>query len=107
MGGEAIAVMAGLILCYALLARRLTLSNVTAPMLSVLAGMLVFSIGSADIDTHLVHSMAEITLVVILFHDASTVRLSQLRRDPVVAVRLLAVGFPLALLATVVLSHWM
>lgn len=107
MGGEVIAVMAGLILCYALLARRLTQSNVTAPMLSVLAGMLVFSVGKAPIDAHFVHGMAEITLVVILFHDASTVRLSQLRRDPVIAVRLLAIGFPLALLATCLVSYWL
>ena len=96
MGGKAIAVMAGLILCYALLARRLTLANVTAPMLSVLAGMFVFSSSDVDIDAGFVHAMAEITLVLILFHDASTVRLGQLKRDPGIALRLLAIGFPLA-----------
>lgn len=107
MGGEVVAVMAGLTLCYALLARRLALFNVTAPMLSVLAGMLVFSTSHVDIDAHFVHTMAEITLVLILFHDASTVRSTALRRDPMIAVRLLAIGFPLALLATFAVSYWM
>ena len=107
MGGKSIAVMAGLILCYALLARRLTLANVTAPMLSVLAGMFVFSSSDVDIDAGFVHAMAEITLVLILFHDASTVRLGQLKRDAGIALRLLAIGFPLALLASLLVSYWM
>ena len=100
MTGAVITVMAGLILCYALVARRLTLANVTAPMLSVAAGLVFFSASSVDINADFVHTMAEVTLVIILFHDASTVRLNQLRHDPGIALRLLAIGFPLALLAT-------
>ncbi len=105
MTGEAITVVAGLIFCYALMARRLTFANVTAPMLSIVAGILVFSTGHVDIDADFVHSMAEITLVIILFHDASTVRLTHLRRDPGIALRLLAIGFPLALLITALVAH--
>ena len=100
MSGEAVTVMSALVFCYALTARRLTFANVTAPMLSIVAGMVVFSTGSVDINADVVHSIAEITLVIVLFHDASTVRMSQLRHDPGIAVRLLLVGFPLALLAT-------
>lgn len=100
MSAEAIAVMSGLIGCYALIARRLTFANVTAPMLSVLAGVLIFSTAPVSIDTALVHSIAEITLVIILFHDASTVKLAKLKQDPGIAVRLLMIGFPLALVAT-------
>ena len=104
MSGAVITVMAGLIVCYALVARRLTLANVTAPMLSVAAGLVFFSASSVDINADFVHAMAEVTLVIILFHDASTVRINQLRRDPGIALRLLAVGFPLALLATFLLA---
>ena len=43
MSGEAITVMSALVFCYALTARRLTFVNVTAPMLSILAGLIVFS----------------------------------------------------------------
>lgn len=100
MGGAAIAVMAGLVFGYALLARRLTLANVTAPMLSLLAGVLIFAVTGIELDATIVHVIAELTLVTILFHDASTVKLSQLRHDPGIPSRLLLIGFPLALLAT-------
>ena len=82
MSGEAITVMSALVFCYALTARRLTFVNVTAPMLSILAGLIVFSTRPVEINSDFVHLIAEITLVIILFHDASTVRLSRLRHDP-------------------------
>ena len=104
MSGAVITVMAGLIVCYALVARRLTLANMTAPMLSVVAGLVFFSASSVDINADFVHAVAEVTLVIILFHDASTVRFNQLRHDPGIALRLLAIGFPLALLATCLLA---
>lgn len=104
MGNAAIAVMAGLVFGYALLARRLTLANVTAPMLSLIAGAVIFSTAQMNLDAAIVHIIAELTLVTILFHDASTVKLSQLRHDPGIAVRLLLIGFPLALLATFALT---
>lgn len=102
MNAEAITVMSALVFCYALAARRLTYANLTAPMLSIIAGLVVFSTGSVgfDADAAFVHLIAEITLVIILFHDASTVRLSKLRHDPGIAARLLLIGFPLALLTT-------
>jgi NhaP-type Na+/H+ or K+/H+ antiporter len=100
VAGSAIAVMTGLVLVYSLLAKRLNAANVTAPMLSVLAGVAIFSQAQFDIDAEWVHIIAELTLVLILFHDASTVKLAQLRKDPMIAVRLLLIGFPLALLMT-------
>ena len=105
MSAEAITIMSALVFCYALVARRLTFANVTAPMLSIIAGLFVFSSRPVDIDSHFVHSIAEITLVIILFHDASTVRISQLRHDPGIAARLLLIGFPLALLATYLVTR--
>ena len=105
MSAEAITVMSVLVFCYALTARRWTFANVTAPMLSIIAGLVIFSTGAAEINADFVHSIAEITLVIVLFHDASTVRLSQLRHDPGIAIRLLLIGFPLALLATYLVAR--
>jgi NhaP-type Na+/H+ or K+/H+ antiporter len=105
MSGEAITVMSALVFCYALTARRLTFVNVTAPMLSILAGLIVFSTRPVEINSDFVHLIAEITLVIILFHDASTVRLSRQRHDPGIAIRLLLIGFPLALLATFLVTR--
>lgn len=100
MVGEAVTVMAGLVLAYALVARWLTRANISAPMLSLLAGVVVFSGTALDVDTALVHFIAELTLVTILFHDASTVKFTRLRHDPGLSLRLLLIGFPLALGAT-------
>lgn len=97
--------MAGLVFVYALAARRLTLANVTAPMLSLIAGLIVFSVSGIDLDAEVVHIIAELTLVTILFHDASTVKLTRLRHDPGLPVRLLLIGFPLALIATFALTR--
>ncbi len=92
--------MTALVFVYALVARKMTLANVTSPMLSLLAGVIVFSTSSFDIDAEAVHIIAELTLVTILFHDASTVKLARLRQDPGIAMRLLLIGFPLALIFT-------
>lgn len=107
MNGQLIAVMAGLIFSYALVARSLSAVGLTAPMLSIAAGLAFFATGTVDIHADFVHAMAEITLVIILFHDASTVRLNRLTHDPGIALRLLAIGFPIALLATFLLSNAM
>ena len=105
MNGQLIAVMAGLVFCYALVARGLSAAGLTAPMLSIAAGLVFFAISRVDINADFVHALAEITLVIVLFHDASTVRISQLRHDPGITFRLLAIGFPLALLATFLVSR--
>lgn len=97
--------MAGLVFCYALVARGLSAVSMTAPMLSIAAGLVFFATSAVGIDAEFVHQVAEITLVIILFHDASTVRLNRLRHDPGIALRLLGIGFPLALLATFLVSR--
>jgi sodium/hydrogen antiporter len=103
MVDELLAIVAGLTLVLALLGNRLDRLDVTVPMASILAGIIVFGIHEVTaLDASSVHAMAEMALVIILFHDASTVRLGKLRRDKGVPIRLLVVGFPLALLSTFV-----
>lgn len=94
-----------MVLVYSLLAKRLTKANITGPMLSVIAGIAVFSLIEPGMNAAALHIVAELTLVIVLFHDASTVKLAQLRRDPGIAVRLLLIGFPLALAATFLLTR--
>lgn len=97
--------MSGLVLAYSLLSRRLTALNLTAPMLSVIAGAAVYSTMGFQADAAVVHLIAELTLIAVLFHDASTVQLTQLRKDPGIAERLLLIGFPLALIATYLVTR--
>ena len=100
--------IAALAVLYALLAKPLARLNVTAPMLFMVAGAAIFAaVPGLTVDNEVVHILAEVTLVVILFHDASTVRLSALRGDSGVPIRLLAIGFPLALGATFALVGWL
>ncbi len=106
MSGELIVVLSVLLLIGSLAGRRAEALNLTPPMMSVVAGAVVFaSTDLVDFEAEQVLVIAELTLVMVLFHDASTVRLRQLRLDPWIAVRLLAVGFPIALAATAV-SAW-
>ena len=105
MAASVFAVMAGCVLVYSLLAKRLTNANITGPMLSMIAGITVFSLIEPGMNAATLQIVAELTLVIVLFHDASTVKLTQLGRDPGIAVRLLLIAFPLALLAAFLLTR--
>lgn len=85
---------------FALVAKRLASTLVTAPMVFLALGLALSSSGllphkEAEGSLHLV---AEITLVVLLFLDAAQIDLSALRRRHVWPVRMLALGLPMAIL---------
>lgn len=103
--GLALAVVALLLLAWSLVGRRLERAGITAPMAFLAAGTLLAIATAQELDPESVRLLAEITLVIVLFHDASTVRLAELRADPWIAVRLLALGFPIALLMTSAASY--
>ena len=96
------------ILLYTLVGRWLNHRLITAPMILLVVGAIAFSLyDPLEIEGETVHLLAEITLVLILFHDASTVRLRNLRSDIGPPLRLLAIGFPLALIATMGVGWWL
>lgn len=97
--------MAGLVFVYSLLDKGLRNANITAPLLSVIAGTVVFSLMHPGVIAPALQLVAELPLVIVLFHDASTVKLTHLRHDPGIAIRLLLIGFPLALVATFLLTR--
>jgi NhaP-type Na+/H+ or K+/H+ antiporter len=105
--GLTIAVLAALLLVWSLVARRVDRWGITPPIAFLVAGVLLVGLREVELSREVAKLLAEITLVLVLFHDASTVRLADLRRDPWIAVRLLAVGFPLALLATAATAAWL
>ena len=80
----------------AALGRRL----VTAPLAFVAIGaVLGFAVGPMDGSaTESVKLVAEITLVLILFHDAAQVRPREIGSDRGFYARLLLIGFPLTIL---------
>lgn len=83
---------------WCVLASRLERARLTAPIVFVAAGFLfaeVFDTLDLGVEPELVKVIAEVTLVLVLFGDASEVRWSQFRRDLGTYARLLGVGLPL------------
>ena len=103
-----LAIIAALVLGYAGLSRRLERTVLTGPMLFVGAGLLVGSevLGWLDlsIDSGGVRALAEATLTLVLFADASRIDLVALRREVALPARLLGIGLPLTILAGMVIA---
>lgn len=103
LDSSSLVVIAAVFLVYAVLSRRLDGTPVTAPMVFVGAGLAFGSEGFGWLHLSLsqesVRSLAEATLVVVLFTDASRIDLRALRREYSVPVRLLGIGLPLTIVA--------
>jgi len=94
-----LAVVALLIVLYGAVAARLGRASVTMPMVFVLAGLLLGPAGTGLLplapEAEGVKLLTELTLVLVLFADASTLRVRELRADAGLPARLLGVGLPL------------
>ena len=86
---------------YALVASRLDRLSITAPMVFVLAGVLLGRSFTDQLDISLTSEPVllgvELTLAVLLFADASTVRLQEVEGDAHLPGRLLLIGLPLTI----------
>ncbi|NQU37945.1 MAG: cation:proton antiporter [Actinobacteria bacterium] len=101
-------VVGSVMVAFALYSRWFARHLVTAPMLFMVAGALAFGLfDRLKEDNGIIAIAAELTLVLVLFHDASTVRLKSLDSDWRVSARLLGIGFPLAVLMTFGLTAWL
>ena len=101
MGTGAIVVFLVLVLAFAVTARALGRIDVTAPMAFVVAGALL-SLGLPDLGEKAHEALTlltELTLALILFHDAAQVRPRQITADRGLMARLLLVGLPLTIAA--------
>jgi sodium/hydrogen antiporter len=99
----ALVVLAVVFITYALVAARLDRWSITAPMVFVTSGAII-GLGAPEWVGFLgepepVKVIAELTLALLLFADASTLRWGELRGDGALPARLLLIGFPLTVLA--------
>ncbi|MGB1580074.1 MAG: cation:proton antiporter [Nevskiales bacterium] len=98
------------ILAWALVSKRLQTSLLTLPMLFAAFGYLLGNAGldllDMRIDSGVLHFIAEITLVLVLFTDAASVRLRQLKHDFMIPVRMLLLGMPLTILFGSLFAQW-
>lgn len=96
-----LAVVAGCFLVWGLVSVRLERWNVSAPIAFVALGLLVANPPLSLIDVRIgsdsFRSIAEVTLAVLLFTDASRVNVRAVRADAKIALRLLLVGLPLTI----------
>jgi NhaP-type Na+/H+ or K+/H+ antiporter len=97
-----LAIVAVSVLVIASISGRLTASPVTPAMAFVAVGLLVGPLVLGEVDVAstgaTVRTLAEATLAVVLFADASRVRLRRLRREYSVPLRLLGIGLPLTII---------
>jgi NhaP-type Na+/H+ or K+/H+ antiporter len=101
-------IIAGALLAVAGVSRRLTDTPFTPAMAFVLVGLLVgpFVLDEVTVSatSETVRTLAEATLAVVLFADASRIKLRVLRREYAVPLRLLAIGLPLTIVIGALLA---
>ena len=94
-------IIAGLFLAFGLISRRIQGSMLTGPMLfaglGLVLGPAVLGLVNIEITSSVLHTLAEITLVLVLFSDAAGIDLRQLRRDHNLPLRMLLIGMPLTI----------
>ena len=96
-----LAIIALAVLAVASVSKRISGTPITPAMLFVAIGLLVGPKVLDELDlastSSTVQTLAEATLALVLFSDASRINLGELRRDANVPVRLLAIGLPLTI----------
>ena len=100
METSALVAVLATIVAWCVLAGRLQQLGLTAPIVFVAGGWVfadVLGLLELGAEPELVKVIAEVTLVWVLFADASRVRLGQFQRDLGTYVRLLGVGLPLTI----------
>src|SRR3954452_13851803 len=96
----AVVLIAAAVFGWGALSARLERSYLTAPIVFVAFGVVLHATTSIDghVETEVVKLLTEVTLVWVLFSDASHVDVRELRGDAGIYVRLLAVALPLTVL---------
>jgi NhaP-type Na+/H+ or K+/H+ antiporter len=99
----AIAIFLIFVYLFSLVSKKAERSIVTGPMVFTLAGILAAfllpQLTEAEIKNHTILAIAEVTLAIILFSDATRISLRRVMRETMIPARLLGIGMPLAIVA--------
>ena len=97
----ALAVISACVLVWGLVSARLERWDVSAPIAFVLLGLVVThgptALVRVELHSSTIRSLAEVTLALVLFADASRVNVRALRADAALPARLLGIGLPLTI----------
>src|SRR4051812_10498616 len=103
IASSGLVIVAVVFLAYAAISRRVEGTFITAPIVFVAVGFLCGPEGldwfRSAVDQHTISLLAEATLAVVLFTDASRIDMRALRQDHSLPVRLLGIGLPLTIAA--------
>ena len=98
-----IVIVASSLLLYSLVSGRLQSTIITAPLVFTAFGLAAgsggFNIANISVEHSVIHLVAELTLILVLFTDAARIDFTRLRRDHNLPVRMLLIGLPLAIVA--------
>ncbi len=87
---------------FTLVSKRIEKTVITAPMIFTLAGMGVYlvmpSLAERELANAIVLAIAELTLALLLFTDATHIDLRKLLKETKLPLRLLGIGMPLSIL---------
>lgn len=96
---------------FGLFSKRLATSPLTPPLAFVLFGMLFGASGAGwlhlDVGQGVMHVLAELTLILVLFGDASRIDWFSLRKELGLPVRLLGIGMPLTIALGTLAGKWL
>jgi sodium/hydrogen antiporter len=105
------AVLALLVLAWAVTSGLLSRANISGPLLFTAAGYVLanpdWGVLSVNLETPTIHVIAEITLALLLFADASRVSIAKVSRDVGFPARLLGIGLPLSVILGSLLAAWL
>lgn len=94
-------VLAAVVFAFGLVSRRLEGTVLTAALLFVATGVVLGPAGLGlvefELEGHTVLLLGEITLAIVLFTDAARIKLSSLRQNEGLPLRLLGIGMPLTI----------
>ena len=96
-----IAIVAAFVVAYAIVSARLSTTLITGPIVFVSFGLIVgpeaLDVVDLSLDNEVVRTLAELTLVLVLYTDASRIDFRVLRRSSQIPLRLLFLGLPLTI----------
>ena len=89
------------LITFGLISRKIEGSILTGPILfsvfGLIAGPAALGLIPLQISNEALHLLAQVTLILVLFSDAASIDLAQLRRDHNLPVRMLLIGMPLTI----------
>ncbi|PHS40637.1 MAG: sodium:proton exchanger [Sulfurovum sp.] len=98
-----------LVLGYGYFSQLMLRFNISGPMVFMAVGVFISPLGIGvshiHIDSALVQTIAELALVIVLFSDASQLKLKELRYEWGIPARLLIIGLPLTIVFSAYIAH--